>query len=109
MSLVIRPIERRQVAAVVRLDAPSGPSCSSGSKSSSTVLRSRPAAWTPSTSIRSGKTAAHCRHYRGKWFSLDSTVDEPTTRRIIVRVEQVFTAYRQVLPPRSASRRAFRV
>ena len=39
--------------------------------------------------------------YSGDWFSLDSSLDELTTRRIIVRVEQVFTAYRQLLPPRS--------
>ena len=34
-------------------------------------------------------------HYAGRWFSLDSTADERTTRRIIVRVEQIFAAYRQ--------------
>lgn len=37
--------------------------------------------------------------YRGNWFSLDSTADEQTTRRAIVRIEQVFLAYRQILPP----------
>jgi len=40
------------------------------------------------------------RHYRGKWFTLLSTADDETTRRSIVRVDQVFQAYRQVLPPR---------
>lgn len=39
--------------------------------------------------------------YRGNWFSLESTADEQTTRRAIVRIEQVFLAYRQILPPRS--------
>lgn len=39
--------------------------------------------------------------YRGNWFSLDSTADETTTRRAIVRIEQVFLAYRQILPPQS--------
>jgi hypothetical protein len=42
--------------------------------------------------------------YQGKWFVLESTVDEEITRRFIVRMEQVFTAYRQVLPPRAAPR-----
>ena len=43
-------------------------------------------------------------HYAGKWFSLDSTADERTTRRIIVRVEQIFAAYRQALSPRNRPR-----
>ncbi|MBI3837758.1 MAG: DUF1570 domain-containing protein [Planctomycetia bacterium] len=38
--------------------------------------------------------------YQGSWFSLTSTADEPMTRRAIVRLEQIFTAYRQLLPPR---------
>lgn len=41
------------------------------------------------------------RHYAGKWFSLDSTADESNTRRVIVRAEQIFAAYRQILPPRA--------
>ena len=38
--------------------------------------------------------------YQGEWFSLESTADEEMTRRSIVRIEQLFTAYRQILPPR---------
>jgi hypothetical protein len=38
--------------------------------------------------------------YTGQWFSLESTADEQTTRRAIVRIEQIFAAYRQILPPR---------
>lgn len=43
----------------------------------------------------------HCWHYEGQWFSLDSTADESSTRRCIVRIEQIFRAYRQLLAPRS--------
>ena len=43
------------------------------------------------------------RHYRSKWFTLDSTADDQNTRRVIVRAEQIFAAYRQILPPRSES------
>ena len=39
-------------------------------------------------------------HYAGKWFTLDSKADGRLTRRIIVRVEQIFAAYRQMLSPR---------
>ncbi len=38
--------------------------------------------------------------YEGPWFVLQSTANEDVTRRCIVRVEQVFAAYRQILPPR---------
>jgi len=38
--------------------------------------------------------------YRGNWISLDSTADEAMTRRAIVRLGQIFAAYRQLLPPR---------
>ena len=48
-------------------------------------------------------------HFTGRWFELDSTVDEPTTRRIVVRVEQAFTGYRQLLPPRHEPSRPLRL
>ena len=47
--------------------------------------------------------------YHGRWFTLDSTADQPTTRRIVVRVDQVFTAYRQILAPRSEPPRPLRL
>ncbi|MCG8583777.1 MAG: DUF1570 domain-containing protein [Pirellulales bacterium] len=37
--------------------------------------------------------------YHGPRFSFISTADEPTTRRAIVRLEQMFAAFRQVLRP----------
>lgn len=41
--------------------------------------------------------------YDGNWFRLESTTDENLTRRSIVRIEQIFRAYRLVLPPRITS------
>jgi hypothetical protein len=38
--------------------------------------------------------------YRGSWFRLLSTADEESTRRSVVRMEQIFRAYRTLLPPR---------
>jgi hypothetical protein len=38
--------------------------------------------------------------YEGTWFSLESTAAEAMTRRSIVRLEQIFTAYRQLFAPR---------
>jgi hypothetical protein len=37
--------------------------------------------------------------YQGPWFRLESSADEEMTRRCVVRVEQIFRAYRQLLPP----------
>ncbi len=47
--------------------------------------------------------------YDGSWFSLESTADQDTTSRAIVRLEQVFTAYRQMLPPRLQSSKRLQV
>ena len=38
--------------------------------------------------------------YRGPWFTLTSTADDERTRRCVVRIEQIFRAYRTLLPPR---------
>lgn len=38
--------------------------------------------------------------YDGDWFTLISTADEESTRRCIVRIEQIFRAFRTLLPPR---------
>ncbi len=45
-----------------------------------------------------------CWSYRGERFQLESSADEETTRRSIVRIEQVFAAYQAMLPPRTAPR-----
>jgi demethoxyubiquinone hydroxylase (CLK1/Coq7/Cat5 family) len=47
--------------------------------------------------------------YQGQWFMLRSTSDEETTRRCVVRSEQIFRAYRQVLPPRTEPRETLQV
>lgn len=43
--------------------------------------------------------------YRGSWFALLSTADEESTRRCVVRMEQIFRAYRTLIPPRQIERR----
>ncbi|MCS7304614.1 MAG: DUF1570 domain-containing protein [Thermoguttaceae bacterium] len=39
--------------------------------------------------------------YVGRWFRLETTLPEQMTRRVIVRLEQIFSGYRQLLPPRT--------
>ena len=109
MYLVIRPLERTAIAKVVRLEP-----------RQRAALRQRIEQFINRARIEAGRMEAvrlsladhhgtHYQRYRGKWFSLDSRVNEPTTRRVIVRVEQVFTAYRQILAPRAESRRPLRM
>jgi hypothetical protein len=43
------------------------------------------------------------------WFTLESTADEASTRRCVVRLEQVFRAFRHVLPERAKGRSELRV
>ena len=65
--------------------------------------RSRPAAWKPSALEPLEAEGNRYHHYRGKWFTLDSTADEPTPGGVIVRMEQIFAAYQQTSPPRPAA------
>jgi hypothetical protein len=47
--------------------------------------------------------------YQGNGFWLESTADEETTQRAAVRIEQIFSAYRQILPPRRTSKRRLKI
>jgi len=47
--------------------------------------------------------------YSGPWFELTSTADDEQTRRCLVRIEQLFRAYRTLLPPRATQPRRLRV
>jgi hypothetical protein len=39
------------------------------------------------------------RIYKGDWFELLSTTDDEASRKCVVRIEQIFRAYRLLLPP----------
>jgi len=47
--------------------------------------------------------------YSGQWFQLESSADEATTRRCVVRVEQIFRAYQQILPAKTTPSKQLRV
>ncbi len=109
MYLVIRPIKRNLVVEMDRL-----------ASDKRDALRRRIEAFRNHTLIEAAQADAiklalflqdnqHFHRYRGRWFTLETDVDEPTTRRMIVRLEQVFTAYRQVLPPRLKPSRPLRL
>ena len=103
MNLVIQPFDRRQIVSVSRLDA----ARRAALEQQIEEFRNRAAIEAANMeAIRLEPREAEgnsYRHYRGKWFTLDSTADEPNTRRVIVRAEQIFAAYRQIVPPRGES------
>jgi hypothetical protein len=47
--------------------------------------------------------------YRGPWFRLESWTDEAMTRRSILRIEQIFAAYSEILPPRTRPQQPLRI
>ncbi len=107
--LVVRPIDRQSIASIDRLE---------GAARERLVrivdeLRNRArieAARLNAVRLKPGSRAGiDVQRYRGGWFVLESTADQATTRRLVVRVEQVFAAYRQVLPPRVEPRRPLRI
>jgi len=59
--------------------------------------------------IRLGQADPPRLAYAGEWFNLGSTADENTTLRAVVRLEQMFRAYHQILPPRVSSPPVFSV
>jgi len=110
MHLVIHTIARRSVARIVRLE----------DTRQREELRQQIHQFIFRAEIEKGqegaislgqvtRDGAYFHHYRGKWFTLDSNVEESITRRIIVRVDQVFTAFRQIVAPRTDSQRLLRV
>jgi hypothetical protein len=47
--------------------------------------------------------------YDGPWFRLEAWTDKEMTRLTILRIEQVFAAYSEILPPRTKPERALRI
>ena len=103
MHLVIQPFDKSQITSVKRLDA--------GKRA---ALARRIEEFRNRATIEAASMEAirlkpreaegnSYRHYRSKRFTLDSTADDQNTRRMVVRAEQIFAAYRQIVPPRSES------
>lgn len=99
MYLVIWPIERSRIARLERLDE------TERKRLAVRINRFRNHALIEAVRMESiplaGSEADGRRTwtYTGKWFALQSTADAESTRRCIVRLEQMFLAYRHVLPP----------
>lgn len=109
MNLVIRPIERRTIANLEKL-----------SDAERAQLRVHLDKFIHRAAIEARRMedirltaterdGTNYWQYHGNWFWLESTANETTTRRAAVRIEQVFTGYRQVLPPRRSPQRRLKI
>jgi hypothetical protein len=109
MYLVVRSIDRKSIATWSRLDAADRAELAArveGFRNRARIEARRMEDLRLTPISRDGTIYWQ---YQGEWFSLESTADETMTRRSIVRIEQVFTAYRQILPPRSTDRRRLQI
>jgi hypothetical protein len=109
MHLVVQPFDRSQIVSVTRLDDAQRAELQrqiDEFRNRATIEAARMEAVRLAKAEAEGRTY---RHYQSKWFSLDSTADEPNTRRVVVRAEQIFAAYRQILPPRTTPVRPLRL
>ncbi len=100
MFLVVRPIDRKSIDKLERL-SPEEQATLRGRLESHMQRMLIEAARMEDLSLLSQKRDGQLLWtYDGQWFELESTASEAMTRRSIVRLEQIFAAYRQVLPPR---------
>ncbi len=109
MYLVVRPIDRKNIITWTRLDPADRADLAArieGFKNRARVEARRMEDLRLTPISRDGTVYWQ---YQGDWFSLESTADETMTRRSIVRIEQIFTAYRQILPPRATARRRLQI
>ena len=109
MHLVIQPFDQQQVLSVTRLDAEQRAALGKqieDFRNRATIEAVRMEAIRLASARGEG---CKYRHYQCKWFTLDSTADDKDTRRVIVRTEQIFAAYRQIMPPRISPVRPLRL
>lgn len=99
MYLVVRPVDPLRVATYDILDA-----------EDRSTLAERIDAFRHRSRIEAGRMeqvvlddvvwrGVRYRRYSGSWFTFLSATDDETTCHCVVRVEQIFRAYRQILPP----------
>ncbi len=100
MYLVIRPIERAAVQRIERLDESQRELLKRRIHSFKNRARIEARRMESVPLVKVNLDGTRCYRYEGDWLQLESTLDEELTRQVIVRLEQMLLAFRQVLPPR---------
>ncbi|MEX0867285.1 MAG: DUF1570 domain-containing protein, partial [Pirellulales bacterium] len=109
MHLLVRPIDQDDVFLVERLDDQERQFLAAKIDEFRERTRVMAALLGSVRLARLGSEERRFWRYDGPWFQLDSTADEETTRRAVVRVEQVFAGYRALLHPRREPRTPLRI
>jgi hypothetical protein len=100
MYLIVRPIQRRDIRAVERVSAAERKLLEERVRrfKNRALIEGRRMESVPLERVNLDGTRFF--QYEGDWLRLQSTTSEELTRHIVVRVEQILLAFRQVLPPR---------
>ncbi len=101
MFLVVRTIDRKNIEKLQRLTAEEQSTLHSRLERHMQRMRIEAAQMEDLTLESDKREGELLWRYNGPWFVVQSTASETMTRRSIVRLEQIFAAYRQLLPPRS--------
>ncbi|HEX5443814.1 MAG TPA: DUF1570 domain-containing protein [Pirellulales bacterium] len=102
MFLVVRPIERKDIASWKRLDRTAQEELRARLKQHkrrALVEGRRMEDLALAATTDEGQVLWN---YHGDFFTLESSANEVMPRRLIVRLGQIFTAYGQLLPPRTS-------
>jgi hypothetical protein len=103
LGLLVRPLDAELVAKTVRLDDARRTELVrriEHLKRRASIEAGRMSALSIALTEQAGPLYQKTLRYSGPWFALESTADEETTRRLIVRLEQVFLSYQRTFPPR---------
>ena len=100
MYAVVRPIDRKLVAKSERLPPEERERLFEQFQAFRNRARIEAGSMEDVILVPASNGGAKRLRYEGNWFTLVSTADDETTRKAVVRVEQIFRAYRQLLPPR---------
>ena len=106
MFLLVRHLEKEQIRSIERLPEPQREELSRHIEAFRTRTRFERGRLEDIElrAVDRGGVRNHL-YDESEWFSLQSTADEEMTRRCIVRIEQIFEAYRRILPPRAVGQR----
>jgi hypothetical protein len=109
MMLIIRPVPAEAVASMDRLPEPERKQLAQRIEAFRQRAQIEAGAIESVQLVESEENGGTAWLYDGPWFRLIGAGEEETTRRAVVRIEQMFRAYRNVFPPRRQPRDRLRV
>jgi hypothetical protein len=109
MMLIVRPIPADAVASIERLAEPERKQLAGRIDSFRQKAQIEAGAIDNVPLAESEENGRRVWIYDGPWFRLIGAGEEETTRRAVVRVEQMFRAYRNALPPRRQPQERLRI